>query len=96
MITEAGTHDKVAALVYIAAFVPDGSESVNTLISGFPADGPQPPILPPRAGFLFLTDAARSVLAGDPAAARRAARARAEHFPWSTSVTGMLAALEAV
>ena len=54
VITEAGTHEKVAALVYITAFVPDGGESVNTLISGFPADGPQPPILPPRDGFLFL------------------------------------------
>ena len=32
-------HEKVAALVYIAAFAPDKGESVNTLISGFPADG---------------------------------------------------------
>src|SRR6476659_864377 len=54
VITEAGLHDKVAALVYIAAFAPDKGESVNTLIAGFPADGPQPPILPPRDGFLFL------------------------------------------
>ena len=54
VITEAGLHDKVAALVYIAAFAPDKGESVNTLIGGFPADGPQPPILPPRDGFLFL------------------------------------------
>ena len=54
VITEAGVHEKVAALVYITAFAPDKGESVNTLISGFPADGPQPPILPPRDGFLFL------------------------------------------
>jgi len=54
VITEAGLHDMVAALVYIAAFAPDKGESVNTLIAGFPADGPQPPILPPRDGFLFL------------------------------------------
>jgi hypothetical protein len=44
----------VAALVYICAFAPDKDESVNTLIAGFPADGPRPPILPPRDGFLFL------------------------------------------
>jgi pimeloyl-ACP methyl ester carboxylesterase len=44
----------LAALVYVAAFVPDKGESVNTLIEGFPEDGPQPPILPPRDGFLFL------------------------------------------
>src|SRR5580765_5568068 len=32
VITEAGNHDKVAGLVYIAAFVPDAGESVNSLI----------------------------------------------------------------
>ena len=36
VITEAGNHPNVAALVYIAAFVPDSGESVNTLITGFP------------------------------------------------------------
>src|ERR1700704_3121709 len=38
VITEAGLHDQVAALVYIAAFAPDKGESVNTLLAGFPAD----------------------------------------------------------
>ena len=54
VITEAGNDPNVAALVYIAAFAPDKGESVNTLIEGFPKDGPQPPILPPQDGFLFL------------------------------------------
>lgn len=54
MITEAGTHDNVAALVYIAAFAPDTGESVNTLIVDPPPGAPVPPILPPRGGFLFL------------------------------------------
>ena len=54
VITEVGTDPNVAALVYIAAFGPDTGESVNTLIEGFPQDGPQPPILPPQDGFLFL------------------------------------------
>ena len=36
VITEAGTHENVAGLVYIAAFAPDQGESVNTLIAGFP------------------------------------------------------------
>ena len=54
VITEAGNNPNVAALVYIAAFAPDTGESVNTLIEGFPQDGPQPPILPPQDGFLFL------------------------------------------
>lgn len=54
VITEAGTHPKVAALVYITAFAPDRGESVNTLIGTFPPGGPVPPILPPQDGFLFL------------------------------------------
>jgi pimeloyl-ACP methyl ester carboxylesterase len=54
VITEAGVHEKVAALVYVSAFAPDKGESVNSLIGGFPAHGPQPPILPPRDGFLLL------------------------------------------
>jgi pimeloyl-ACP methyl ester carboxylesterase len=54
VISEAGTHPAVAAVVYIAAFAPDKGESVGSLIAGFPADGPQPPILPPQDGFLFL------------------------------------------
>ena len=54
VITEAGPDSNVAALVYIAAFAPDKDESVNTLIAGFPQGAPQPPILPPRDGFLFL------------------------------------------
>ena len=53
VITEAGTDQNVVALVYISAFAPDKDESVNTLIAGFPAAGPQPPILPPKNGFLF-------------------------------------------
>jgi pimeloyl-ACP methyl ester carboxylesterase len=52
--------------VYITAFAPDKGESVNTLIAGFPADGPQPPILPPRDGFLFLDrDKFHASFAGD-------------------------------
>ena len=54
VITEAGTHESVAALVYITAFAPDQGESVNSLIGTFPTDGPQPPILPPVNGYLFL------------------------------------------
>ena len=54
VITEAGTDPKVAALVYIAAWVPDEGESVNTLISRLPPDAPQPPILAPQDGFLLL------------------------------------------
>ena len=54
VITEAGNHPNVAALVYIAAFAPDAGESVNTLIADPPPGAPVPPILPPQDGFLFL------------------------------------------
>jgi len=54
VVTEAGTHDQVAAIVYIAAFAPDKGESVNTLIADPPPGAPVPPILPPTNGFLFL------------------------------------------
>ncbi|MFI6096496.1 alpha/beta fold hydrolase [Lentzea sp. NPDC051213] len=54
VISEAGTHERVAALVYIAAFAPDKGESVNTLIADPPPGAPVPPILPPQDGFLFL------------------------------------------
>src|SRR5918992_1694284 len=56
VITEAGNHPNVAALVYIAAFVPDAGESVETLLGTFPPGEPNAgdAILPPQDGFLFL------------------------------------------
>jgi pimeloyl-ACP methyl ester carboxylesterase len=54
VITEAGSHPQVEALVYISAFAPDKGESVNTLIADPAPGAPVPPILPPRDGFLFL------------------------------------------
>jgi len=57
VITEAGNDPKVSRLVYIAAFAPDKDESVSTLIANPPPGAPQPPILPPQDGFLFLDKA---------------------------------------
>jgi pimeloyl-ACP methyl ester carboxylesterase len=54
VITEAGSHEKVNSLVYIAAFAPDKGESVGSLIADPPPGAPVPPILPPVNGFLFL------------------------------------------
>src|SRR5688572_6177654 len=54
VVSEAGTDPKVQSLVYIAAFAPDQGESVQTLIANPPPGAPQPPILPPQDGFLFL------------------------------------------
>jgi pimeloyl-ACP methyl ester carboxylesterase len=53
VITEVGTHDKVAALVYLSAFAPDKGESVSTLMGEAAPGAPTSPILPPADGFMF-------------------------------------------
>jgi pimeloyl-ACP methyl ester carboxylesterase len=88
VITEAGLDDNVAALVYITAFAPDKGESVDSLIAGFPAGGPQPPILPPQDGFLFLDrDKFHASFAGDLPAGQAAFMADAQ-VPWGLNATG--------
>jgi pimeloyl-ACP methyl ester carboxylesterase len=47
VITEAGLHPKVAALVYIAAFAPDKGESVDSIV------GRPPSLTQPTAGYIF-------------------------------------------
>ena len=88
VITEAGTHDSVAGLAYITAFAPDQGESVSALIAGFPTDGPQPPILPPQEGFLFLDRQkfADSFAADVPA--RQAAFMADSQVPWGVEALG--------
>jgi pimeloyl-ACP methyl ester carboxylesterase len=88
VITAAGLHDQVAALVYITAFAPDKGESVNTLVAGFPADGPHPPILPPQDGFLFLDrEQFHASFAGDLPAGQAAFMADAQ-VPWGVNALG--------
>src|SRR3954453_2467480 len=81
VITEAGRHEGVAGLVYIAAFAPDAGESVNTLIADPPPGAPVPPILAPVDGFLFLdrerfAESFAADLAADDAAFMAASRVR--------------------
>src|SRR3954462_13637708 len=88
VITEAGSHDKVAGLVYIAAFAPDAGESVNTLIADPPPGAPVPPILPPQDGFLFLDREkfAESFAADVPA--ELAAFMADSQVPWGVEALG--------
>ncbi|MFD4599549.1 alpha/beta fold hydrolase [Streptomyces sp. NPDC058464] len=88
VITEAGHHPGVAALVYIAAFAPDKGESVGTLVSDPAPGAPVPPILPPRDGFLFLD---REKFAGSFAADLSAAKAAFladSQVPWGVDALG--------
>jgi pimeloyl-ACP methyl ester carboxylesterase len=85
VITEAGNDPKVRTLAYIAAFAPDGGESVETLIANPPPGAPVPPILPPVDGFLKLDNAkfAGSFAADvDPATARFMADSQ---VPWGVN-----------
>jgi pimeloyl-ACP methyl ester carboxylesterase len=88
VITEAGTHPKVAALVYIAGFVPDKGESVNTLIANPPPGAAVPPILPPQDGFLFLDrEKFHASFAGDLSAEQAAFMADSQ-VPWGVDALG--------
>jgi pimeloyl-ACP methyl ester carboxylesterase len=82
VITEAGTHNNVAGLVYITAFAPDQGESVQTLIADPPPGAPVPPILPPQDGFVLLDrNHFAASFAADLPAAQAAFMADAQ-VPW--------------
>jgi pimeloyl-ACP methyl ester carboxylesterase len=82
VVTEAGNDERVAALVYIAAFAPDKGESVNSLIADPPPGAPVPPILPPRDGYLLLDrDKFATSFAGDLPTAQAQFMADSQ-LPW--------------
>ncbi|GAB3853110.1 alpha/beta hydrolase [Dactylosporangium cerinum] len=82
VVSEAGTHDAVAAVVYIAAFAPDKGESVSMLIADPPPGAPVPPILPPVDGFLLLDrERFAASFAGDLPASQAAFMADSQ-LPW--------------
>src|SRR6059036_1854139 len=93
VITEAGTHPKVAALVYITAFAPDKGESVGSLIKDPPPGAPVPPILPPQDGFLALDKAKfRASFAADVAPDKAAFMADSQ-VPWGLgAISGTISA----
>jgi pimeloyl-ACP methyl ester carboxylesterase len=88
VITEAGNHENVAVLAYIAAFAPDKGESVGTLVSNPAPGAPVPPILPPQDGFLFLDrDKFAASFAADLPAAQAAFMADSQ-VPWGVDALG--------
>ena len=88
VITEAGTHDSVAGVVYICAFAPDQGESVSSLLADLPPDGPVPPILPPVDGFLFLDRAKFAASFAADVPAREAAFMGDSQVPWGVDALG--------
>jgi pimeloyl-ACP methyl ester carboxylesterase len=88
VITEAGTHQKVAGLVYITAFAPDAGESVNTLIANPPPGAPVPPILPPVDGYLFLDKRKFAASFAGNVDAATANFMAASQVPWGLSALG--------
>jgi pimeloyl-ACP methyl ester carboxylesterase len=88
VITESGTHDAVAGLVYITAFAPDQGESVSSLLATLPPDGPVPPILPPVDGFLFLDREKFAASFAADVPAREAAFMADSQVPWGVEALG--------
>lgn len=56
VITHAGNDPKVVSLVYVAAFAPDIGDSVNSLLSGYPAPPWAADLVADAAGNLTMTE----------------------------------------
>lgn len=85
VVSEAGTNEKVKAVVYIAAFAPDQGESVSSLIANPPAGAPVPPILPPVDGFLMLDKAKFAAAFAADVDAGTAAFMADSQVPWGVA-----------
>lgn len=55
VITQAGANDKVAALVYVAAFAPDAGQSVSDLGKDYPPPEGSKHLVTDQAGYLSLS-----------------------------------------
>ncbi|RYG48692.1 alpha/beta hydrolase [bacterium] len=82
VISEVGNDPRVIGLVYITAFAPDKGESIVSILSGAPAGGPVPPVLPPKDGFLFIDPAKMPAAFAADVDAPTAAFMAASQVPW--------------
>jgi len=92
VITEAGDHPKVKALVYLAAFVPDEGESVASLNEHPAASGEvKAPVLPPQDGFLIVDPEQFPRAFGADVAVEKTRFMAASQVPWGLgAVTGIV------
>jgi len=88
VITEAGNDEKVASLVYIAAFAPDKGESVGSLIKDPAPGAPVPPILPPQDGFLLLDKAKFAASFAADVKSETATFMANSQVPWGVAALG--------
>ncbi len=88
VVTEAGTHPKVSALVYITAFAPAKGESVASLIKDPVPGAPVPPILPPQDGYLLLDKAKFAASFAADVGAEQAAFMANSQVPWGVGALG--------
>lgn len=93
VITQAGNDPRVKALVYIAAFMPDQGESVETLLAHAPPGAPVPPILPPQDGFLLLDRKQFAAAFAADVPPHKASFMAASQVPWGmAALTGVVTA----
>jgi pimeloyl-ACP methyl ester carboxylesterase len=88
VITEAGNDPKVAGLVYIAAFVPDTSESVSTLLKDTQPGTPASSILPPQDGYLYQDKARFPASFGADMDKEKAVFMADSQVPWGEEALG--------
>lgn len=87
VITQAGSDDKVKALVYVAAFAPDKDQSINDILKGKPAPSWASALQKDSAGYLTLsTDAIIHDFAQDLPVAQ-ARLVAATQGPWFAGCT---------
>ena len=91
VITEVGTHPRVAGLVYVAAFAPDKGESIASLTETPTPGYAPPPYRPPVAGLIFLDEAQMPAAFAADVEPKTAAFMAASQVGWGmAALTGVI------